>query len=158
MNDCKVCHEAQVAMNEGTGVAGIEIPSLMYGDAADMTCTDCHTGVTKGVYRPSASTCIDCHEDPAYKEIFQEWSESTKARIEQLKTERVEVEAAILDADAAKRNTKEVWETYERALRNLKFVRNDGTNGVHNNDYAMAILDSVEADFKKAMTQLDSVW
>jgi nitrate/TMAO reductase-like tetraheme cytochrome c subunit len=159
MNDCKVCHEAQVAMNEGTGVEGVEdTPGLMYGEAADMTCNDCHTGVTKGVYRPSSSTCIDCHEDEAYKEIFSEWEESTKARIAELKAERVELEAALIDADAAERNTAAVWKIYERAIRNLKFVRNDGTNGVHNNDYAMAILDSVEADFKTATEQLDSVW
>lgn len=158
MSDCKVCHESQVAMNEGIGVEGISIPSLMFGDAADMTCTDCHTGVTKGVYRPSSSTCTDCHEDEAYRDIFTEWQETTKARIESLKEKRVEVEAALLDADAAKRNTAKAWISYEKALSNLKFVRNDGTNGVHNNEYAIAILDSVEADFKDVMTQLDSVW
>ena len=43
-------------------------------------------------------------------------------------------------------------------LTTLRFVRNDGTNGVHNSEYAIAILDSVEADFKEVMTQLDSVW
>jgi nitrate/TMAO reductase-like tetraheme cytochrome c subunit len=158
MKDCGVCHEAQVAMNEGKGIAGIEIPSMMYGDAADMTCTDCHTGVTKGVYRPSSETCTDCHEDNEYKEIFEEWSASTEARIDELKTIRVELEAALIDADAAKRNTTEVWQTYSQAILNLKFVRNDGTNSVHNNEYTEAILDSVEADFKKAFTQLDSVW
>jgi pectin methylesterase-like acyl-CoA thioesterase len=159
MADCKVCHEAQVAMNEGTGVPDVEdTPSLMYGEAADMTCTDCHTGVTKGVYRPSSSTCTDCHQDEEYKTIYDEWSAETMARVEELKLQRVEVEAALVDADAAKRNTAEVWKTYEKAIRNLKFVRNDGTHGVHNNEYATAILDSVEADFKKAMAQLDSVW
>lgn len=159
MADCYVCHEAQAAMNVGTGVEGVDdIPSMMYGEAADMTCTDCHTGVTKGVYRPSSKTCTDCHEDTAYKAIFDEWSSSTKARIEELKRIRVEVEAALLDADAAKRNTQEVWQTYERALRNLKFVRNDGTHSVHNNEYTNAILDSVAADFKQAKKQLDTIW
>ncbi len=156
--DCTVCHEAQEEMNVGSGIADLDIPSLMYGDAADMTCVDCHTGVTKGVYRPSSSTCTNCHEDEAYKEIFEEWASETKARINELKEMRVELEAQLADADAAKRDTTEVWETYSQALRNLKFVRNDGTNGVHNNEYAMAILDTVEADFKKAFTQLDSVW
>ena len=157
--DCNVCHEAQVIMNEGVGIEGLEdIPSMMYGESADMTCTDCHTGVTKGVYRSSSSTCTDCHEDEEYKDIFDEWAGSTNARIEELKEVRIEVEAALLDADAAKRNTADAWKTYEKALRNLKFVRNDGTNGVHNNEYASAILDSVEADFKKTIAQLDSVW
>jgi len=156
--DCGVCHEAQKAMNVGTGIGDFDIPSMMYGDAADMTCVDCHTGVTKGTYRASSSTCTDCHEDEAYNEIFEEWAAETNARIEKLKEMRVELEAALADADAAKRDTIEVWKTYSQALRNLKFVRNDGTNGVHNNEYAIAILETVEADFKKAFTQLDSVW
>ena len=156
--DCGVCHEAQKAMNVGTGIGDLDIPSMMYGDAADMTCVDCHTGVTKGTYRASSSTCTDCHEDEAYNEIFEEWAAETNARIDKLKEMRVELEAELADADAAKRDTTEVWKTYSQALRNLKFVRNDGTNGVHNNEYAIAILETVEADFKKAFTQLDSVW
>ena len=156
--DCGVCHEAQVAMNEGKGIGDIVIPGPMYGDAADMTCTDCHTGVTKGVFRPSSSSCTDCHEDEEYQAVFDEWAESTKARIEVLKEVRVELEAALIDADAAKRDTAAVWATYSQAIRNLKFVRNDGTHSVHNNEYTTAILDTVEADFKKAFTQLDSVW
>ena len=156
--DCAVCHEAQEAMNVGTGIGDLDFPSMMYGEAADMTCVDCHTGVTKGTYRPSSSTCTDCHEDEAYTEIFKEWAAETKARIDMLKEMRVELEAELADADAAKRDTTEVWGTYSQALRNLKFVRNDGTNGVHNNEYAMAILETVEADFKKAFIQLDSVW
>ncbi len=159
MADCGVCHEVQVAMNEGTGIEGLEdIPGMMYGEAADMTCTDCHTGITKGVYRPPSSSCTDCHEDEEYKTIFEEWGAETATRIEELKMTRIEVEKALLDADAAKRDTAKGWETYQRALHNLKFVRNDGTNSVHNNEYAQAILDKVEADFKLAMKQLDVVW
>jgi hypothetical protein len=159
MADCDTCHEAQLTMNIGTGIEGLEdIPSLMYGDAADMTCTDCHTGVTKGVYRPSSTTCTECHEDEAYKDVFEEWAAETEARVEKLKLLRVEIEADLVDADVAKRDTAEVWKTYQRALRNLKFVRNDGTHGVHNNEYTVAILDRVEADFNLALKQLDSVW
>ncbi|HSR37010.1 MAG TPA: hypothetical protein VLL73_07480 [Desulfurivibrionaceae bacterium] len=78
--------------------------------------------------------------------------------MESLQKQRVEVEAALNDADAAHRKTGEAWKIYERALKNLRFVRNDGTHGVHNNDYAMAILASVEADFKQVKKQLDTVW
>ncbi len=158
IDDCNVCHEAQLAMNEGTGVEGVEdIPSMMYGDAADMTCTDCHTGVTKGVYRPSSSTCSDCHDED-YVEVFNEWASTTEARIDELKSLRIEVEEELRDADAANRDTAAVWEIYSRALRNLRYVRHDGTHGVHNNEYAEAILDTVEEDFKQTLVQLDSVW
>jgi hypothetical protein len=145
-------------MNVGSGIGDLDFPNMMYGDAADMTCVDCHTGVTTGTYRPPSSTCTDCHEDEAYSEIFEEWAAETNARIDKLKEMRVELEAELADADAAKRDTTEVWKTYSQALRNFKFVRNDGTSGVHNNEYAIAILETVEADFKKAFTQLDSVW
>lgn len=159
MADCNVCHESQVAMNEGRGIAGVaEMPSMMYGEDAGMTCTDCHTGITKGVYRPSSASCTDCHEEPEYIAALDEWSKATSARIDKLKETRVAVEKALLDADAARRNTAVAWEVYEQALSNLKFVRSDGTHGVHNNDYASAILDLVEADLKKVMAQLDAVW
>ena len=159
MADCNVCHEAQLAMNEGIGVAGVEdTPSLMYGDAADMTCTDCHTGITKGVYRASSTTCADCHGDSGYQAVFDDWAAEAEARIDELKAVRIEVEAELLDADRAKRNTSEAWETYQRAISNLKFVRNDGTNSVHNNEYATAILDTVEAGFKETLRHLDTIW
>jgi nitrate/TMAO reductase-like tetraheme cytochrome c subunit len=159
VNDCGICHEAQLAMNQGAGVEGIEdTPSMMYGEAADMTCTDCHTGVTKGIYRSSASTCSSCHDDEAYSEVFAEWATETDERIEKLKSLRIMVEATLLEADSAKRDTAAIWEVYQKGVRNLKFVRNDGTSSVHNNEYAAAILDQVEADFKQALKQLDSVW
>ncbi|MDH3997348.1 MAG: NapC/NirT family cytochrome c [Desulfuromonadales bacterium] len=159
MVDCSACHETQVAMNEGTGVAGVEdTPSMMYGDAADMTCTDCHSEITKGVYRPSATACTDCHEDEEYNAILEEWSAETKARIEELKELRVEIESALLDADKSRRDTAKVWNIYQLALKDLKFVRKDGTNGAHNSEYAAAILDKVEADFKGILKQLDANW
>jgi signal transduction protein with GAF and PtsI domain len=123
-----------------------------------MTCTDCHTGITKGVYRASSTTCADCHGDSEYQAVFDDWAAEAEARIDELKAVRIEVEAELLDADRAKRNTAEAWETYQRAITNLKFVRNDGTNSVHNNEYATAILDTVEADFKETLRQLDTIW
>lgn len=159
MADCAVCHQAQLAMNEGQGVAGIKpVPNVMYGEAADMTCTDCHTGVTKGVFRSSSSTCTDCHEDPAYLEVFEDWAGETKARVAKLKTIRVNIEAALKDADAANRSTDQAWASYQRGIHNLRFVEHDGTHGVHNNEYTVAILDSVAADFQEALKHLDTVW
>ena len=158
MNDCNVCHEAQLNMNLGTGVAGVEeIPSMMYGDDVGMTCTDCHTGITKGVYRPSSGTCTNCH-DESYKAVFEEWAAETGRRINELKLRRVEIEADIMAADEAGRNTEQVWSSYRDAILALKFVRNDGTHGVHNIDYADAVLNQVEADFTQAEELLDEVW
>ncbi|MDT8442153.1 MAG: NapC/NirT family cytochrome c [Desulfuromonadales bacterium] len=159
MADCTVCHQAQLAMNEGEGLEGIRpVPSMMYGEAADMTCTDCHTGVTKGIYRPSSATCSDCHADPEYKTVFDDWAGQTESRLAVLRGQRLNLELELRDADAAQRNTADAWTSYQRGVRNLRFVEHDGTLGVHNIDYAAAILKSVEADFKEALKQLDSVW
>jgi nitrate/TMAO reductase-like tetraheme cytochrome c subunit len=157
MNDCQACHQAQLAMNEGTGAIGVKGEAgLMH--AANVSCTDCHTGVTKGIYRPSSGSCGDCHTADDYMALYREWAAETDNRIKSLQAQRVALEKALLDADAAKRNTTEAWETYERALYNLRFVRNDGTLGVHNNDFALAILGSVEADFSQVRKRLDTVW
>jgi len=71
---------------------------------------------------------------------------------------RVNVEAALIDADSTKRDTTALWNQYQKALYNLQFVEDDGTVGVHNNDYAMAILESVEKEFKAVLTGLDTQW
>jgi hypothetical protein len=144
-------------MNEGKGAQGVKgEPGLMH--AANVGCADCHTGISKGIYRPSANSCADCHEGADYLNLYKEWATETNQRVKALQKMRVEVEAALNDADAAKRNTGTAWKIYERALQNLRFVRNDGTHGVHNNDYALAILKNVESDFNQVRKQLDTVW
>lgn len=157
LNDCAGCHQGQVAMNKGTGAQGVTgEPGLMH--AAGVGCTDCHTGVIKGIFRPSATSCADCHEGDDYNNLYKEWATETDNRIKFLQKTRAEIQLALNDADAAKRNTAEAWKIYARAQQNLRFVRNDGTHGVHNNDYALAILKNVESDFNQVRKQLDAVW
>ncbi|OGR30721.1 MAG: hypothetical protein A2091_11230 [Desulfuromonadales bacterium GWD2_61_12] len=158
MNDCHVCHAVQVAMNEGTGAKDVAgSAGIMY--AAGIKCTDCHTGVTKGVFRPSGKTCSDCHSgDSGYVEIFQDWEKEVKEKLDILARQRVEVESALKAADAMKRDSKANWELYQKALQNMKFVESDGTFGVHNNDYANAIIKSVTADFTKITKNLEQKW
>lgn len=156
LEDCKVCHEAQLAMNEGHGAKGVAgEPSLMY--AAEIGCTDCHTGAESGQFRPTAQTCVTCH-DPDYVEIFNDWAVETKQEFEDLKVLRARVENELKEADKRKRTTDEAWALYQKALYNMRLVKNDGTNGVHNRDYAAAILKSVDTDFKEVLKSLDQTW
>ncbi len=156
MDDCETCHAAQFSMNKGEGAKGVEGEnSLMFND--EIGCQDCHTAVAQGIYRSSKETCADCH-DADYIGVFEEWAADTKAKIASMRELRVVVESALNDADKTKRDTAALWERYEKALYNLQFVEDDGTKGVHNNDYAIAILDAVEADFKAVLTDLDSTW
>lgn len=154
--DCQTCHQAQYDMNLGKGakeVAGEE--SLMW--AADVTCDGCHTGAESGQFRPSAETCANCHEED-YVGIFDDWAGETKSRMEELNLIRSEVELLLKEADKRKRTTTDAWERYEKALYNFRLVRNDGTNGVHNSEYANAILDSVAADFREIQKGLNEAW
>ena len=154
--ECQRCHQAQYALNEGKGAKGVDgEPSLMYGNG--IGCVDCHTGVEKGMYRPSSSTCNQCH-DPSYKEIFNDWETATKEEVESLKEMRIDVEDALKEADLKKRDTKDVWALYQKALYNLKLVRHDGTHGVHNRDYVEEILKTVRDDFKSVQETLDKSW
>ena len=154
--DCTACHEAQVAMNEGTGAEGLEgEPGYMY--AAKVNCTDCHSNVEEGVYRPTASTCTDCH-DADYADVFSEWSLDTKKAIADVSLLRAEVETALTEAIERGRDTAAEWDIYLRALRNLNFVRDDGTNGVHNIDYATDVLAMVQKDLQDVQRSLQSKW
>nr|NIQ97127.1 cytochrome c3 family protein [Desulfuromonadales bacterium]NIS43125.1 cytochrome c3 family protein [Desulfuromonadales bacterium] len=139
-----------------SGAKGVEgESSLMY--SVGIGCQDCHTAVAKGIYRSTKETCADCHDED-YIGVFEEWAADTDAEIAKLSELRVDVEAALLDADQNNRDTAALWERYQKALYNLQFVEDDGTSGVHNNDYAISILDSVEEDFKAIMDELDSTW
>jgi hypothetical protein len=40
----------------------------------------------------------------------------------------------------------------------MNLVKDDGTHGVHNNDYVQAILKSVETDFKQVQADLRAKW
>ncbi len=156
LKDCKTCHEAQLSMHEGKGAKGVSgEPSLMW--AAEIDCQQCHTGVESGTFRPTANTCVECH-DESYVEIFNDWAKETSEELEKLSRQRVEVEAALKKADEVQRSTSANWELYQKALFNLKFVENDGTHGVHNHDYAQAVLKSVEGDFRQIMKNLNRTW
>lgn len=154
--DCTACHEAQLVINEGRGAKGVEgEPGVMF--ASGITCQMCHTGVEEGVYRPSAKSCTDCH-DASYVEVLEDWSQEIKARLGRLSLLRADVEKTLLAADAKKRSTEAGWELYTKALYNLNLVKDDGTHGVHNNDYVQDILKSVETDLNQVLADLRSKW
>jgi len=156
IEECTTCHAAQLAINQGNGAKGVSgEPGLMYG--AGITCDNCHTGVTEGVYRPSASTCTDCH-DESYVEVLKDWSADVNAKVARLSEMRADVEKELLAAESHERDTKAGWELYVKALYNLNLVKDDGTHGVHNNDYVQEILKSVEADFKAVLQGLRTKW
>ncbi len=156
LSNCMTCHQAQYDLHQGIGAKGVKgEPSLMW--AAEVGCEGCHTGAEDGQFRPTSETCTNCHEAD-YVEIFNDWASDTKSHIAELKLIRSEVELQLKEADKHKRSTAKAWKLYEKALYNFRLVRNDGTNGVHNHDYAKAILDSVAADFREIQKGLNEAW
>ena len=156
IEDCVACHQVQLAMNEGEGAKGVQgDPGMMH--AADITCQMCHTAVEEGIYRPSSATCVDCH-DGSYVEVFNDWAKTIDSKTDRLSLLRADAEKALKKADDLHRDTKAGWELYGKAIHNLNFVKDDGTHGVHNIDYAQAILKSVESDFKQILRDLNVKW
>jgi nitrate/TMAO reductase-like tetraheme cytochrome c subunit len=154
--DCTSCHQAQHKMGLGKGGINVEGgPSVMA--ASDVGCTDCHNGVARGVFRPSSSGCLDCH-DSSYVEAFNDETANIGVKQEQLRQKRIEVEAVLVHADAKRRDTASSWQLYKKAVYNLKLARNDGTHGLHNPEYAKALLLSVEEDFAQVLKTLDKKW
>ncbi len=154
--DCQSCHQAQYDLNLGKGAKGVAgDESLMW--AADVQCDSCHVGADDGQYRPSAESCASCHDED-YVGIFNDWASDTKSQMEELNLIRSEIERQLKEADKRKRTTTEAWTLYEKAIYNYRLVRNDGTFGVHNNEYAKEILDSVALDFREIRKGLNEAW
>lgn len=156
IENCKACHGAQVDMNEGEGARGVSgEPSMMYG--IGISCTMCHTGVEEGVYRPSSSTCTDCHEQ-GYEEVFINWRGEVRQTLQDIDVLRAETENALTTAEDQGREVGELWKTYRKALYNFNFIRDDGTKGIHNIDYTRKILGEVENDLHDIQSQLRRKW
>ena len=156
MDECERCHQAQFSMNKGEGAKNIKGEnSLMFTD--EIGCQDCHTTVAKGLFRSTKETCVECHDED-YVSVFEEWAGDTKKKIAELREIRVNVEAALIDADSNKRDTSALWIRYQDALYNLQFVEDDGTSGVHNNEYAISILEAAAKDFNSILVDLDAQW
>jgi hypothetical protein len=142
----------------GLGKGGINVDgeaSVMA--ASDVGCIDCHTGVARGIYRPSSAGCLGCH-DNNYVEAFNDEASVIGAHQERLRQMRVKVEEVLLHADEKRRDTANSWQVYQQAVFNLKLARNDGTHGLHNPEYAKALLKSVEEDFTRVLQTLEKKW
>ncbi len=154
--DCAGCHSVQNDMYLGQGARSVpeeEGLKSMFG----ISCEMCHSSVFQGIYRPSASTCIDCH-DAGYNEILVMWQQDTKEQVAKLDRLRLTVEDALRDGDARGRDNTARWETFQKAVFNLKLVKKDGAKGAHNADYAHSILTSVEEDFNAILTDIRITW
>lgn len=135
--DCTSCHEIQSSFFQGRELNGLSIPADMMADGG-VGCSDCHVDARNHVVRPTAETCVNCH-DESYKGIFEDWQKTTKQKLQSLKTLLAETKhSALTDAE------KEQVAGLEKTLEEIEL---DGSSGVHN---SMFIEDTLKTIQKKA--------
>jgi len=153
---CNRCH-SQRSVLSGKGAKGVEdIRSFHSG----VSCVSCH--MTEGnhamkVLRPddpgvSASrldTCTRCHKDNNGKmriKQLNEWHDTYKEYMEPIQAELAEIDAALKKNPAlldAKLQAK-----LDDARGNLSIIQLDKSEGAHNLDYSLEIMDLAKADLK----------
>ncbi|MBN1907414.1 MAG: hypothetical protein JW927_20210 [Deltaproteobacteria bacterium] len=156
MELCKSCH-FQGEVLKGFGAKGIEETRSLHTAAACIACHMTEKNHLMKMFRPDdpnlaenrLDSCSDCHEikdrkmrtaqlhdmESWYNEAFDPLQKELKMIDEKLKAN-----PDILNAELKARlaDTKD----------NLSIIINDGSNGVHNLDYALEIMSQAKRDFK----------
>jgi hypothetical protein len=131
--------EAQMLLGEG-GLGATGEPSTHY-DMVENTCVACHMGEERShTYEPEVGRCQECHSEAEDFDVGGVQTE-VAAMLEELHT--TFVAQGMLDPET------DLWvvaegtaypEAVAQAMWNYKLVTYDGSLGVHNADYARALL------------------
>jgi nitrate/TMAO reductase-like tetraheme cytochrome c subunit len=146
--ECAICHQLQLRMNLGTEGIGIpDTPNTMYPDST--VCADCH--LPEYDYKINAKKiCVEeCHEE-GYDDTLVEWQDQTLALLKKMEPQ---VRAVSNDIEAAKRAGRNVGpaeELFNDANYNFRFVKDDGSKGGHNADYAESLLGVAQEKIEMA--------
>jgi formate-dependent nitrite reductase cytochrome c552 subunit len=135
----------QLEMSKGVGGFGIkrEMPSSKY--IVKVPCTGCHMPdnkdhsfeivMPKKVKEGKTDSCISCHtifQPKIMQGQIDKWQSRTTKKLKEVKT--------LLD----KKKEFKDDEWYQKAEMNYKFVKKDGSKGVHNPDYTFRLLKVAE--------------
>lgn len=144
--------ESQMLLGEG-GLGLADDPSPHYKDVDD-TCVTCHMGgESNHTYLPKVARCQECHSDAENFDVKGVQTE-VKAMLEELHT--IFVDTKLLNPET---DLWGIWdgskfvnpsadaplvvpEAVANAMWNYKFVTYDQSNGVHNTEYAKALLEA----------------
>ncbi len=154
---CDTCH-TQKAVVQGKGAKGIEETRSLH---TAISCVECHMTEKNHfmrVLRPDdpnlaegrTDTCSSCHEVKDRKiraEQIQDWEAWYRETLEP-----VQADMRIID-DAIKNNPNvlnaELREKLADTKANLSIIEQDGSDGVHNLDYALEIMALAKRDLAK---------
>ena len=135
--------EAQMMLGEG-GLGLTGSPSAHYQMVKD-TCVGCHMGDERNhTYEPAVARCTTCHAD-AKNFDMNGVQTAVEGKLEELHT--LFVDKGMLNPEtnlwiATNDAPLSVPEAVAQAMWNYKFVTYDQSMGVHNSDYANALLDA----------------
>lgn len=156
--DCTLCHTdkhtGQKLMYMGIGAKDVSnMPSPMY--TAQVDCIGCHfdpktndqTATFEGKnYEPTKQGCVICHGED-YLAIYDMWQDSVKSGLKTTGEKLTKAEAMLKNNSA--KATSENWEIISDAKYNYEFVLKG--HGIHNPDYAGAILDHINETLDKLL-------
>ena len=152
--------ESQMLAGEG-GLGDVSGSASAHYKQVPNTCVGCHMGDERNhTYLPNVARCQDCHSDAENFDVNGVQTE-VKAMLEELHT--LFVEKRLMNPDEVA-NPDNLWGIYDpatdkwsnpsadaplivpeavaNAMWNYKFVTYDQSNGVHNPQYAKALLEA----------------
>ncbi len=141
---CGTCHSAghtpQLSLYSGVGGRGVPpLPSPMF--AAGVRCEGCHLeipGHASEVRRAGEISCMSCH-GPAYRAIFLNWQAGVRTRTAALRGQLARTGRELGGAAP---------QAFADARFNLELVARG--HGIHNVDYAYALLGQAHRDMNTA--------
>jgi RNase P subunit RPR2 len=143
-------HHPQDEMRKGTG--GIGVADMKFMDSVE--CGDCHAFESNHSFHPDPNACVDCHsfydENSAQNQI-DDWQMEIQTLIDAAEANKTLAEKAKEDAEAKGTWNTTLNESYLTALFNLAFVEEDFSTGAHNPQYAKALLENANKNFKEVI-------
>jgi hypothetical protein len=135
--------EAQMML--GVGGLGVTGEPGTHYEMVENTCVACHMGEERNhTYVPAVARCQECHADAENFDVNGVQTE-IEAMLEELHT--IFVEKGMLDPETdlwiASTSAPATYpEAVANAMWNYKLVTYDGSRGVHNAEYAKALLEA----------------
>jgi hypothetical protein len=158
MDNCAHCHpnhhRRQVEMLKGQAPAPIPhgAPNAMFGSRVN--CLGCHTSRgedPKGlpVLKTTQQACIVCHSHD-YDQLFNQWLDRLKAEAKDAQELETRATLQMNNAlNAGKEIPNEARAAIAKGHEALEFVKR--SNGIHNRNYALDLLDYASNQFTIAI-------
>jgi predicted CXXCH cytochrome family protein len=166
--DCHMWTTPEVSRTPITDTIGGEEHHDHEFEPATEACADCHSSIMSTLPTEKKPT-VDIDEGEAnytlwlewevfeeywerevdtWQKVIDSWQEDFEARWAEVNTTVSTIYADLVAANATgdvdQTSLDKAWDLYYDALWNLEFVKADGSKGVHNFNYAMALLDEAE--------------